>query len=311
MILIKKLLLFFLIIFLAFNIPIFPQQKLNASQRIKIVASVFPLKEFAQAVSGERGEVSQLLPPGAEIHTWQPRPSDIIRLSSAELFICVGSNLEPWLNDFLKSVKNPKLKVLEASQGISSIEKETQSYHSSREQEVKDPHVWLDFEYDQKIVERVAGVLSEIDPGSSSIFEENALAYKEKLRSLDQKFREALKNCLHRTFILGGHAAFGYLARRYDLNQISLYGLSPDSRPSPKRLVEVTELAKKNKIKVIFFEIQASAELAKALAEEIGARTLVLNPGENLTKAQIKSGVSFFDIMEKNLENLKDGLICD
>lgn len=305
----REISLFFLCGFFIIGLLSIHPQNQGASKRIQIMTSVFPLMEFAKAVSGERGEVSLLLPPGAEIHTWQPRPSDIIRLSSARLFVYIGSNLEPWINDILKSVKNPGLKVIEASQGFSLIGDE--AHNSHHEQEMKDPHIWLDFGYDQMIVDRIAAVLSVMEPDSAPAFEKNALACKEKLKKLDQKFRDGLKDCLQRTFIIGGHAAFSYLARRYDLHQVSLYGLSPDSAPTAKKLVEAVELAKKQKINVIFFEIQVSSKLAKILADEVGARTLVLNPGANLTREQLKSGVSFFDIMERNLENLKDGLICN
>jgi zinc transport system substrate-binding protein len=319
----KAIFLFFLSSFLILILFGVQTQNSVATKKIRVVTSVFPLFDFAQAVSGERGEVSLLLPPGAEIHTWQPRPSDIIRLSSADLFIYIGADLEPWLYDLLRSVKNPDLRVLEASSGIPLIDEEGTAHeghehegegivHSEQEHEhgARDPHIWLDFKIDQIIVAKIATALSEMDPEGSSIFERNASAYKERLKGLDQKFKDGLKDCVHRTIILGGHAAFGYLARSYNLHQISIYGLSPDSRPTPKKLVEVVELAKKYRIKVIFFEVYARDELAKVLAEEVGARTLVLNPGANLTKEQLKSGKSFFDIMEENLENLKNGLSC-
>jgi len=307
----RAIFLFFLSFFLILILFGLQTQNSNAAKKIRIVTSVFPLYEFAEAVSGERGEVSLLLPPGAETHTWQPRPSDIIRLSSADLFIYIGADLEPWLQDLLKSVRNPNLRVLEASRGIPLIDEEG-IVHNGHEHErgAQDPHIWLDFKNDQIIVDKIAAALSEMDPEGSSIFKRNAFAYKEGLQRLDQKFKDGLKDCVHQTIILGGHAAFGYLARSYNLRQISIYGLSPDSRPTPKKLVEVVELAKKYRIKVIFFEAYVRDELAKVLAEEVGARTLVLNPGANLTKEQLKSGKSFFDIMEENLENLKDGLIC-
>ena len=307
----KKIFLFFLRFFLILVIFGFQAQDLDAAKKIRVVTSVFPLLEFAGAVSGERGEVSLLLPPGAEIHTWQPRPSDIIRLSSADLFIYIGADLEPWLHDLLKSVRNPNLRVLEASRGIPLVDEEGIA-HNAHEHEhgVHDPHIWLDFKNDQRIVDKIAAVLSEMDPEGSLVFKRNAFIYKEKLQRLDQKFKDGLMDCVHRTIILAGHGAFGYIARSYNLRQISLYGLSPDSRPTPKKLIKVVELAKKYRIKVIFFEIRMRDELAKVLAGEIGARILVLNPGANLTKEQLKSGKTFFDIMEANLENLKDGLDC-
>ena len=306
----KEFLLFFLILCSLLLFLSALRFNLDTTKKVKIVTSIFPLMEFARAVSGERGDVSLLLPAGAEVHTWQARPSDIVRLSSADLFIYIGSDLEPWIEGVLQSVRNPNLKVLEASQGISLIEKEPENPRHEHEHGEADPHIWLDFENDQIIVDRIKDVLSEIDPEGSKIYRRNVSLYKEKLKKLDQAFKAGLKNCVHRTFIMGGHAAFGYLARRYNLKQISLFGLSPDSRPTPKKLIEVAELARKYKIKVIFFESSASGELAKVLAEEVGARTLVLNPGANLTKEQLRSGTTFFDIMEENLENFKDALIC-
>lgn len=302
--------LFFLSLFLAFGLLGLQSFDLYASHKIKIITSVFPLKEFAEAVCGDRGEVSLLLPPGAEIHTWRPRPSDIVRISSADIFIYIGRDLEPWLHDILKSIKSTNLRVLEASQGISLIEEKSHEHQHSHEHETVDPHIWLDFEIDQIIVDKIVAILSEVDSEGSSIFRGNANLYKKKLQKLDKKYSKELNRCVHRTLILGGHAAFGYLARRYNLRQISLYGLSPDSKPTPKQLIDVVEQAKKQRIKTIFFEIAVSDKLARVIAKEVGARTLVLNPGVNLTKKQLKSRVTFFDIMEKNLESLKNGLIC-
>jgi zinc transport system substrate-binding protein len=307
-----------LIVAFAAILIMFQAPHLDSARKIRIVASVFPLMEFAQAVCGERGEVHLLVPPGAEIHTWQPRPSDIVRLSSADLFIFIGSSMEPWLQDILESVQNPDLRTLEASQGIPLIERDSAGSEHEVEHEDEhahdaegvDPHIWLDFQNDQIIIDKIAVALSGLDPEGTSIFRKNAAVYKQRLRALDEKFRGSLQECTHKVFILGGHAAFGYMARRYGLRQISLYGLSPDSSPTPKRLVEIVELAKKHKIKVIFFEASVSDELARVLAKEVGARTLVLNPGANLTKEELKLGKTFFDIMEENLENLKDGLVC-
>jgi zinc transport system substrate-binding protein len=303
----KATFLFFLtssLILILFGLP---TQNSVAARKIRVVTSVFPLFDFAQAVLGERGEVSLLLPPGAETHTWQPRPSDIIRLSSADLFIYIGADLEPWLEDLLKSVKNPGLRVLEASRGIPLIDEEGTIHeghepeeegivHSEQTHEhgARDPHIWLDFMIDQIIVDKIATALSEIDPEGSSIFKKNASAYKKKLQGLDQKFKSGLKDCMHRTIILGGHAAFGYLARSYNLSQVSIYGLSPDSRPTPKKLVEVVELAKKYRIKVIFFEVYVRDELAKVLAEEVGSQNSCLKSRSKPDKRTIEVRKEFF-----------------
>lgn len=302
----------------------FAQLTQAKSQRIKIVTTVFPLMEFAKAVCGEKGEVYLLLPPGAEVHTWRPRPSDIVRLSSADLFIYIGANLEPWVHDLLESVKRSGLHILEASQNLPDHESSELPSHRDEPHESgkherhgeheehgeMDPHIWLDFELDQVIVDKIAAHVSEMKPDYATVFKKNARTYKQRLQSLHQKYRTGLKSCQNRTLILGGHSAFGYLAQQYNLHQISLYGMSPDSKPTPRTLVEVVEMAKKHSVKFIFFETYVSDDLAKVLAKEVGVRTLVLNPGANLTKEELRSGMSFFDIMDKNLENLRHGLGC-
>jgi len=310
------LLLIFLLIFSPFNLQ---SKKKNKLDKIKIMTSVFPLHEFAKAVAGEKGEVSLLLPPGAEIHTWRPRASDIIKLSSTDVFIYVGATLEPWLHDMMKSVNSPELRVLEASRGLSLLNKndaqpkhkdEKSANEQNHEHSFVDPHVWLDFENDQIIIDRIESILSELIPEEREFFTKNALFYKKKLQKLDQKYQEGLSNCLQRSFILGGHAAFGYLAKRYHLNQIALYGLNPDSKPTPKKLVEVVDLAEEHQIKVIYFEDYVSNELAKVIAREVRAKTLVLNAGANISQEQLKSGITFLRLMENNLENLRHGLRC-
>jgi len=283
-----------------------------AGFKVRIETSIYPLKEFAASVAGERGEVRLLLPPGAEIHTWQPRPGDLIRLAECDLFIYIGADLEPWVADIMRGLAGRKIETLEAAQGLDLIrEPEDRGHgHGSEKDGTFDPHVWLDLELAGCIVDLIRDKLAAIDPEGASIYRRNAETYRERLRVLDSKLKTELGTCPRKTFILAGHAAFGYLARRYGLEQVALYGLSPDSQPTPGRLIDIVGLAREKGIKVIFFEKAASPDVAKALSRELGATTLVLNPGHNLTRAEIAKGVGFIDIMEENLRNLKDGLGC-
>ena len=281
-----------------------PQEKIN------ILTTLFPLYEFAQAVCGERGEVDILLPPGAEVHTWKPKPSDIMKIAKADLFIVVGSVLEPWLEDILKSVKNPKLHILETSLGFKWKEEEHVSDDHSHDHEAKDPHIWLDFGYDTKIIEQISSILTQIDPLNADFFSSNARTINLRLKNLDNLYKEELGGCLLRTFIMGGHSAFGYIAQKYDLNQVAVYGLSPDSLPSPRKLVETIRIAKEQGVRAIYFEAMLNDEIAQMIADEVGCQILALNPGANVSREELQSGVSFFDIMKKNLKNLKIGLVC-
>ncbi len=300
-------LIFVLLLCILSSISIYAQKQ----EKIKILTSIFPLYEFAQAVCGEKGEVNILLPPGAEVHTWKPKPSDIIRIAKADLLIVVGSVLEPWLEDILKSVKNPKLHILETSLKFKwEGEEHAPDNHALHDHEAHDPHIWLDFDYDMQIIEQISSKLTQMDPSSTNLYRSNAEQINLKLKNLDNLYKKGLSGCALRTFILGGHSAFGYIARKYDLRQVAVYGLSPDSLPSPRTLVETIRTAREYGVKAIYFEAMLSDEIAMMIANEVGCQTLPLHPGANISREELHAGVSFFDIMEKNLENLKIGLIC-
>jgi zinc transport system substrate-binding protein len=280
----------------------------TARPKIRVLATVFPLMEFARAVAGERADVGILLPPGAEIHTWQPRVSDIKRISALDLFLFIGPGLEPWAADILRNAGRPGLRTIEASRVLSPGGFDGAAPVPAVE--AADPHVWLDFGLDMILLDRIAKILGDIDPEGASSYRAGADAYKDKLRRLDAEYRNAFRSCDEKTFVFGGHAAFGYLARRYGLEQVPVYGLSPDSAPSPKALTEIIARAKTMRIRTVFFEENVSDKMARMIAREIGADVRVLNPGHNLTKEQFESGLTFLDLMRQNLESFKHGLGC-
>jgi len=287
--------------------------------KLKVVASLFPLYEFAREVGGNRCEVSLLLPPGAEAHSWEPKPGDIARIGKADVFVYLGPSIEPWVDKVLKATRGRGIRVVETSHGLNLLnaephekEKEKAGHiHGHSPGESLDPHIWLDFSLDIKIVEMIAAAFSERDPAQASYYRSNALAYKAKLDALDQKYRSSLSSCRQRQIILGGHSAFGYLAQRYGLRQIALYGVSPNAEPTPKKLAEVVQAAKNHRAKFIFFESFMNPKLAQVLAKEAGIGTLNLYDGANVTKDQLQKKTTFLELMEKNLANLRRGLECE
>lgn len=272
------------------------------AERPSVVTTVFPLTEFARAVGGKAVEVRQLLPPGAEAHTWDPTPSDIVALAKADVCICIGATMEPWVPGVLRSLGTKRPELIEATKGAALIE---------GNEGTPDPHVWLDFEYDQRIIDEIVTMFSHLAPESAPEFARNGDEYKSRLQALDRTYANTLKGCKRKEVVLGSHAAFGYLARRYGLDQVAVYGLSPNAEPTPRKMAEIITLSKRLGVKAVYFEELVSDKLAKAIAEEAGAKTLVLNPGPNLTQRQMAEQVTFIDLMERNLENLKEGLGCE
>jgi len=274
---------------------------------LKVVATIFPLGEFAREVGGDRTETEILVPPGADIHSWQPRLGDIKTLAGERgLFLYLGSGLDPWAEDLFRNAAGPGWKRLEASRGLRLIQ---ETDHEEGEGHATDPHVWLDFDQDRAIVDRVAAALAELSPSEAPIFEANARAYKARLEDLDRRYAEALRSCRGRRLVVGGHAAFAYLARRYGLVQTAVMGPTPEASPAPRDIVRIIALAKSENIAAVFHEPGSGDRLARTIAREIGAEVLLLHPGHNLTEAR-GGRTTFIDLMERNLENLRHGLGC-
>ncbi len=299
------------------------QKSKTDSQKITIVTTLFPLYDFAKNIGQDKVEVLLLLPPGVEAHTFEPKPSDIVKINESGLFVYTGKFMEPWAEDIIKGITNKNVKVVDSSLGIEMMneaegahEGEHEDEHADEEEEHGhehggvDPHIWLDFDNNKIMVDSIAKALTEKDPVNADFYQKNATEYKNKLAQLDNQYKSGLAKCESKEIVYGGHYAFGYLGKRYGLAYESAYGISPDSEPSAQDLAKLIEQIKKEKIKYVFFEELVSPKVAETLAKETGAGLLLLNPAHNLTKEDFENNVSFLSIMEKNLINLKTGLGC-
>ena len=276
------------------------------NDKIRIITTIYPLYEFAKEVAGDKAEVSLLVPAGSEPHDFEPKPSDIVRISNADIFLYTGDAMEPWVSDVLDGVNNKNLIVIYASKYSVVIP----ANPDSDEEGSYNPHIWLDFENDEKIVSAFAAVLSAMYPKNQDYFIGNADGYKQKLRNLDDGYISGLKNCRTRKFITN-HDAFEYLGKRYNLEPIPIYGLSADNEPSPREIKQILDIAKENNLRFVYYESFVSPKISETIAKEIGAGVLILNPVESMTQQEIEEGETFISAMEKNLENLKIGLECE
>jgi zinc transport system substrate-binding protein len=235
-------------------------------------------------------------------------------INESDLFVYTGKFMEPWIEDIIKGITNKNVKVIDSSVGIELMEEDT---HEEDEHEEKhphhdgvDPHIWLGFNNSQIMVSNIVKILAEKDPVNADFYNTNASLYIKKLSTLDESYKNTLSVCKTREVVYGGHYAFGYLAKRYNLEYVSAQGFSPDSEPTAKDMVTLIDQIKKGNINYIFYEELASPKIAETLSRETGAKLLLLNGAHNLSKEEMKNNVSFLSIMEKNLVNLKTGLGC-
>jgi zinc transport system substrate-binding protein len=298
------------------------------SDRLKVVVTLFPLYDFSKNIAGNDADVSLLLPPGVEVHSFEPRPADIVKIQNTDVFVYTGEAMEPWVQRLLPSINPRRTTVIDTSKGITLAKmspqegkgnhhhhdgdhhEEAEEGHSHHHHGGLDPHIWLDFANAQKMVDTIADGLAGKDPAHRDLYERNAAAYKANLDSLDHKYREALATCEKKHIIHGGHFAFNYLATRYGLEYESAYPGSADTEPSVRRIVELRQKLIKYGLDTVYFEELINPRIAEMLARETGSKLLKLHGAHNVTKEEMDQGVTFIQLMEQNLANLRVGLKC-
>jgi zinc transport system substrate-binding protein len=278
-------------------------------KKIKVVTTLFPLYDFVKNVGGDKVDVTLLLPPGVEPHSFEPKPSDIVKIHEADIFVFTGEFMEPWAKDIINGVSNKNMIVVDSSKNTKMI---ASVFHDADEPiGASDPHIWLDFDNAGIMVDNITSALIESDSADSAFYEKKALDYKAQLFALDEKYKSELKTCKIREIIYGGHYAFGYLASRYGLDYIAAQGISPDSEPTPSQMISMVKQIRALNAKYVFYEELVQPTIAETLAQETGVKMLKLNAAHNLTRDDFENGLSFLSVMGNNLNTLKQGLQCE
>ncbi|WP_339783417.1 metal ABC transporter substrate-binding protein [Paenibacillus sp. FSL R7-0313] len=292
--------------------------------KLNVQVSFYPMYEFTKNVAGDLAEVHTLVPAGMEPHDWEPTPQDIASIEKADVLVYNGAGMESWMDQVTGSLSNASLIQVETSKGINLLEGGEHDHHHEDSEATEhdhdhdaeaeaghdhdhgglDPHVWLSPALAVKEVRNIEAGLAQAAPEHAEQFKQNADAYVAQLESLDQDFKAAVTDSKRKDFITQ-HAAFGYLAQEYGLQQVPIAGLSPEQEPSAAQMASVIDFAKEHQVKTIFFETLVSSKVSETIASEVGAKTAVLNPIEGLTEEEIAAGMDYISVMRQNLEALK------
>ena len=276
---------------------------------IQVVTTFYPMYDFAKNVVGDNGEVSVLLDAGQESHGYEPTPQDIAAIADADVFVYNSDEMETWVPSVLESIESSDVIVVEAAEDIAlfELEEAAEEEHSDEEGEDAhdvDPHVWLDPVYAQEEVAAILAGVLEADEANKESYQANAAAFNEKLAKLDTAYQTAFETAENRTFVVQ-HAAFGYVARRYELTEVAVSNVSSDAEPNPAKLAELQQFMIDNQITTVYYSDSAASKTAETLAEEAGATLEVLSPLEGITDEDQEAGKDYLSVMEENLTALK------
>jgi zinc transport system substrate-binding protein len=287
------------------------QQDREEQKKMTVIASFYPLYEFASRVAGDRAEVSSLVPAGIEPHDWEPTAEDISRERSADVLVINGAGFERWANDMKAKV------IANTSEGIEfdyKEENETGDDEHGHEGGAAvvgvNPHIWLDPMLAKHQIDRIRNVMARSDPANADYYNQNADRFSAELDSLDAFIRSELADCDKSDFI-AFHDAFIYFSERYGLRQHSIHGVSPEGEILPQTIQQIIELANGLDINVIYSEDLVDSRLADTIANEIpNGKVLVLSPIEGVDKEEQITGIGYIDKMKQNIVSLKEGLEC-
>ena len=268
----------------------------------KVLTTFSVLADIAQNVAGDKLNVESITRIGAEIHGYEPTPRDIVKAQDADLILYNGMNLERWFEQFLGNVKDVPSVLL--TEGIEPIPISDGPYADK-----PNPHAWMSPRNALVYVENIRQAFVKLDPEHAEIYNSNAEAYSEQLKTIDAKLQSDLKQVPQKQrYLVSCEGAFSYLARDYNLKEIYMWPINAEQQFTPKQIQRVIESVKANQIPTIFCESTVSDEGQKQVAKTTGARF-----GGNLYVDSLskESGLvpTFIDLLEYDARTITNGLI--
>lgn len=288
--------------------------KKNTGDQMKIYTTVYPLEYFTREIGGKYVDVSSIYPAGVDEHTFEPTQKDIINIADANLFYYIGYNLEGFVNNAKKTLKAENVKMLAVGEQVhlDDLDNHADTEDHSLEDDDHnhgsiDPHLWIDPLYAKQMSTIIKDSLIAEMPEHKETFEANYKSLAEKLDHLNNEYKDMAAKSKNKEFLVS-HAAFGYWEKRYNLEQISVSGISTSDEPSQKSLEKLVNTTKKHHLKYILVEQNVSNKLTDIIQKEANLTSLPVHNLANLTEQDIKKDRDYFTIANDNLQSLRKAL---
>ena len=269
----------------------------NAGRVLKVLATFFPLQNWAAAIGGDEANVSLLVPVSIDVHEFEPSPASIQAISEANILVLNGAGLEPWAADAIAAASNPNLVVVDCSKGINLIQVPPQFQVGNR---TVDPHVWNDPIDAIVMVKNILAGFIAAAPSYASYFSANAQAYENSLQVLNQEFLDLTNSQLATRSFVTFHTAWGYFAKRYNLTQIPVFGPFQEE-PTPADIQNVVNVINQDKLCYVGYESLENPAIPQAIATQTHATLIPMDPNEGLTQQQQAAGETYLTMMQEML----------
>ena len=279
---------------------------------LSIVTTVFPAYDFARQIAGDRAQVSLLLPPGAESHSFEPTAKDMVRVHSADLFFCNGGESEAWVEELLESGED--IRALSMMDCVDALEEEIkegmQENRAEEEEETEyDEHVWTSPRNAIRICEALCDELCSLDPEGESDYRARLAAYRAELEALDAAFRQTVSEGKHRTVIFADRFPVRYFVEEYGLEYFAAFpGCAEDTEPSARTVAFLIDRVREEQIPAVFYIEFSNEKMADQICEDTGCGKRLFHSCHNVSADDLRGGVTYLELMQNNVLALKEAL---
>lgn len=281
------------------------------SGKLKIISTVFPPYDIARQIAGDNAEISILLPPGSEIHNYEPSAKDMIAIRNCDIFLYIGGENEQWAEKLINSNDTENVTAVKLIDYVPTLSEDEDEHehdhdHNHEHEHETDEHIWTSPKNAQLMLSAVYDAICKVDPSDKQTYTKNKDAYAKQLSDLDDAYRSAVGNAKNKTIVLADKFPFRYLAHEYGLEFSAAFAAcSDESEPGVSTMIKLTKTIKENNIPAVYYLEFSSTKIADTLCDETGATKLMLHSCHNVSKQDIENNVSYVDLMKQNLENLK------
>lgn len=281
-------------------------EKPHDETKLQIVCTSFPAYDFAREIAGDRAELTLLIKPGSEVHSYEPTPKDMIRIQESDLFICNGGESEQWA----KTLITPELNTIYMMGCVDTVEESADGIYNAEDGEPElDEHVWTSPLNAIKISEEICNALCKLDTDNAEAYKTNFVAYKAQLMALDREFRQVIKNSGKHTLVFADRFPMRYFALEYGLDCYAAFpGCSSETEPSAKTVAYLIDRVREDKIPAVLYMEFSNQKMADVICEDTGCKKLPFYSAHSVSAEQFEQGVSYLDLMRINLNSLKEAL---
>ena len=293
-------------------------EETQTDSTIHIVTTIFPLYDFARAVCGEgcqfiSADITMLLAPGMETHSYEPTPQDMIKIQDCDLFLYIGGESDAWVEEILSSMDQP-VKALRLMETVNLLEEEGEE----EEEAEYDEHIWTSPANAIKMLESIRDAICEIVNARQTkmgidsyvpiadMFAENANSYIEKVRTLDKEFVEFFDSVSNQTVFFGDRFPFLYFVKEYGLSYYAAFpGCYEGSEPSVADITKLIDEAKALSVDTVYYIEMSNHQIADVIAESTGVSTAMIHSCHNVSKEDFDNQITYLELMQNNLETFK------